>query len=1213
MLTQHLRQIQQADMETKKVFVLLLILLASSSVDASIRAVDALPTLGLGSRGLTKREAVSEGEGSVLVVSAFGSSDDTVKLLNQHSLETVGFAPPNNVLTVGDVNDARLLESNGASVNVLDRHEKEGSSIVALRSAIKTAFDFCQSGNNPRVCRERVDIREALDSENIHFDHDVKNSSSKGSVTLKAMLAPELQTTNPRARLSATTRFASRLQAVLELESGTVRALEPGVVAVRADINNGEVVKVLEQLESMYAVTEVHAPVKIRSLNKYSNAIIQGGSAGVANPTSTPVWDLGYAGDREIVGVADTGVNNRSCYFSSDKINAYISIHQNAHYIDYSGHGTHTAGTIAGQSNFGDEDGIAKNASLVVYDWGRIPDRCENCTEYPLFPSDKTYRSGMLERMHDEGARITSHSWGSAMFTEELMVDFDWHAYVRQDSLHVAAAGNDGENEYEEHQVNPPGNSKSTLTVGATLSPNSYTEEYTPQYYATRRAYPELVNVSDPFIPRIPLTRVNGDFANVTGPAGIVRMDRNDSDCGDIIFLGGANINNSFAYVPHDVLFPCMYSWETGDFLANISHHFGVQGFMLDANMELEDKLDRIYGDVPIARIGENTGFQLFHRLEQEFTLIGEMQIRRNISSHLWETTLAEFSSKGWTRDGRLKPEVVAPGDSIPSADANQNCSTVEYSGTSIATPAVAGSAAIVRQYLREKKDVADPSGAAVGAVLLNGAQDMHGFFHTRNDYHDFFPELWAMDNAPSKEQGFGIVNLQKSLGGSNLTDSPSNLLLYESDMSSGTGEVHHLCLALHSTEELRLTLRYHDRPADTSALQVSGYDSTLVNRISMSASATNDSWYWPMPGDKYAVYNDTTERLVLREPHKDTHVQVNITAERLVTQQPFALVATGDIADVDLSNCYDPGQVPNRVEKGDSYSMPQYPKVAQRLPRSENGSLASKQRCDNSSIMIRTDANLANNDSSLGLSMMDDHGDGFMFMWENLSEEYDAWTVYRCYNGSKSSATLSFTGVNASDEATLSSNRTEATVTALRGVDDSCLLLNKFPPAEYNYSVNIDNCTVVPNCPATSPTVAVSLDSRSFYAESIAVSLIDDNSQGFYIQPGTFQPYDETEVHRCYEGATRNAALTLVNSYDTDWDDLYLTVQVSDNCTLLSNYQLDRYTYSKTFYADLEKCIVSECPFSGERVLIASRAYSIDNFYFSMYGNESNGACTLL
>jgi len=101
-------------------------------------------------------------------------------------------------------------------------------------------------------------------------------------------------------------------------------------------------------------------------------------------------------------------------------------------------------------------------------------------------------------------------------------------------------------------------------------------------------------------------------------------------------------------------------------------------------------------------------------------------------------TTVASFSSRGPTPDMRLKPEVCGPGDADYSLQASgsiglASCAVLAMSGTSMATPAVAGAAAVLRQYLIDGKHAvyssagaagssynsANPSGALIKALLI--------------------------------------------------------------------------------------------------------------------------------------------------------------------------------------------------------------------------------------------------------------------------------------------------------------------------------------------------------------------------------------------------------------------------------------------------------------------------------------------------------------
>jgi subtilisin family serine protease len=94
------------------------------------------------------------------------------------------------------------------------------------------------------------------------------------------------------------------------------------------------------------------------------------------------------------------------------------------------------------------------------------------------------------------------------------------------------------------------------------------------------------------------------------------------------------------------------------------------------------------------------------------------------------ENTLAGFSSRGWASDGRIKPDLIAPGmTTTSSSDRNpltQNCTTSLAQGTSMASPVTAGCVALVRQYFAEgwyptgqanPGNAMNPSAALVKAV----------------------------------------------------------------------------------------------------------------------------------------------------------------------------------------------------------------------------------------------------------------------------------------------------------------------------------------------------------------------------------------------------------------------------------------------------------------------------------------------------------------
>ncbi|HHW40829.1 MAG TPA: S8 family serine peptidase [Syntrophomonadaceae bacterium] len=94
-------------------------------------------------------------------------------------------------------------------------------------------------------------------------------------------------------------------------------------------------------------------------------------------------------------------------------------------------------------------------------------------------------------------------------------------------------------------------------------------------------------------------------------------------------------------------------------------------------------------------------------------------------------TAIAGFSSRGPTGDGRLKPELLAPGAAVSarsSKAAGGSDSLYTYmEGTSVAAAAAGGSAALLREYFQRFENLARPTAALLKAALICGARTPEG------------------------------------------------------------------------------------------------------------------------------------------------------------------------------------------------------------------------------------------------------------------------------------------------------------------------------------------------------------------------------------------------------------------------------------------------------------------------------------------------------
>jgi len=278
---------------------------------------------------------------------------------------------------------------------------------------------------------------------------------------------------------------------------------------------------------------------------------------------------------------------------------------------------------------------------------------------------------------------------------------------------------------------------------------------------------------------------------------------------------------------------------------------------------------------------------------------------------------MVAFSSRGPCDDGRIKPDVVAPGTNIlsvrssvasghgwgllPAADPNQPF-YMYMGGTSMATPITAGTVALIRQYLMNAC-LHTPTAALMKAMLIHGAVQMQGQYAPS--------EAGAV---PNGNQGWGRIDLNRSL----FPEYPVKVEFRDNASDAlGTGEHKEYSFNLVNTAApFRATLVWTDFPSDPAT------GGGLVNTLRLSVSAPDGTNTQGTPDD------NNVQQVVIGTPQAGMYT-VRVDGMNVATQatsgakQDFALVVSAGLEFTEVyikDNLEDDGVPPS---KGCLYQSP--------------------------------------------------------------------------------------------------------------------------------------------------------------------------------------------------------------------------------------------------------------------------------------------------
>ncbi|EAX98269.1 Clan SB, family S8, subtilisin-like serine peptidase [Trichomonas vaginalis G3] len=442
----------------------------------------------------------------------------------------------------------------------------------------------------------------------------------------------------------------------------------------------------INSIQSNSNVISVEKASQIRFDTRFEAGFMENGNLDLTYKNGY-LWSLrstNLTGKGEIIALADSGIDYRHPMLNDSSrqlINNTLDLNQRKivyydswkDFYDYiPGHGTHTAGIIAGKSECGNilplYDGIAPESKLYFLDMAKG----DNKMLFDDFDKDK-----FVQSLKDLNIGISSNSWGSNEidYTSTMTDIYDNLAYNNPDILFVFAAGNSEKS----WTIDSPSSGKNIFCVGATdgTPGQMMGEASTPQIEISGTKIDLLqsswsTNLFNQLNKEEPLF-------NVAKP---VYVTSNDNTCDSIKQI-----------------------------LENEQTKILILKSLPDCNKMSKTVLATLSDD----------DFQLISQSSSaNFTM--------KLSDFSYEK--ANFASAGPAYSGILKPDISAPGV-ITGALSYGNSETAErkcdfsslsqFTGTSESTPIISGFSSLLREHFRSKG--VTPSSSLLKSLIISSTK----------------------------------------------------------------------------------------------------------------------------------------------------------------------------------------------------------------------------------------------------------------------------------------------------------------------------------------------------------------------------------------------------------------------------------------------------------------------------------------------------------
>lgn len=245
-----------------------------------------------------------------------------------------------------------------------------------------------------------------------------------------------------------------------------------------------------------------------------------------------------------------------------------------------------------------------------------------------------------------------------------------------------------------------------------------------------------------------------------------------------------------------------------------------------------------------------------------------------NANGNLLSVTINSSSSEGPTDDYRIKPDITGNGTSVYSTYSSSNTAYNSITGTSMASPNVAGTLLILQQHANNVR------GSFIKASTLKGIA-----LHTADD---------AGSNGPDAIFGWGLMNAKRAAVA--ITQNGTESKIEELTLSSG--QTYQITVDADGVNDLMASISWTDR-AGTATTTANSSTAVLVNDLDIRVSKNGTTYTpWRLTGVTTNGKGDNTvdpyERVDVANASGTYTITVTHKGSLTGGSQNYSLIVTG-------------------------------------------------------------------------------------------------------------------------------------------------------------------------------------------------------------------------------------------------------------------------------------------------------------------------------